>query len=143
MMELDNEQTASTWLQLSPDSVEAAVYFNDDNQLVVRDRNNRVQPFTTSPFRGRLQHCVVYLDDAHCRGTDLKFPLDARAAVTLGRGVTKDKLVQACMRMRLLGHGQSVQFYAAHDVDRVCVYVLTSLSRFLVCHISMCIYDMI
>ena len=37
---------------------------------------------------------VVYLDDAHTRGTDLELPQGMRAAVTLGPKVTKDRLVQ-------------------------------------------------
>ncbi|KAI3530213.1 hypothetical protein CABS02_14595 [Colletotrichum abscissum] len=43
--------------------------------------------------------CLVFLDEAHTRGTDLKLPADYRAAVIL-----------ACMRMRKLGKGQSVTF---------------------------------
>ena len=39
------------------------------------------------------------------------------AAVTLGKDLTKDKLVQACMRMRLLGNGHMVKFYAPNEID--------------------------
>jgi hypothetical protein len=80
-----------------------------------------------------VDKCIVYLDDAHTRGTDLKLPRDTRAAVTLGPKVTKDRLVQGvfvhshkgvvltfhpgCMRMRQLGHGQSVMFFAPPECD--------------------------
>ena len=48
--------------------------------------------------------------------------MDYRAAVTLGPGITKDKLVrangyQACMRMRKLGKGQSVVFCIPEEVE--------------------------
>lgn len=46
-----------------------------------------------------------------------RIPPNTKAAVTLGKGLTKDRLVQACMRMRLLGHGHSVVFYASKEVD--------------------------
>jgi hypothetical protein len=36
----------------------------------------------------------VYIDEAHTRGTDLKLPVNARGAVTLGLGQTKDQTVQ-------------------------------------------------
>ena len=36
--------------------------------------------------------------------------------MTLGKGVTKDRLMQACMRMRLLGDGHSVYFFSSHEV---------------------------
>lgn len=53
-----------------------------------------LEPFYSSPFNRRLGECLVYLDDAHTRGTDLKLPKTARAAVTLGMNVTKDRLTQ-------------------------------------------------
>ncbi len=53
-----------------------------------------IEPFISSPFNRQLDKCVVYLDEAHTRGTDLKLPKGMRAAVTLGPKVTKDRLVQ-------------------------------------------------
>ncbi|KAF8325266.1 uncharacterized protein EI90DRAFT_2932684, partial [Cantharellus anzutake] len=47
-----------------------------------------------------------------------QLPADYRAALTLGPKVTKDRLIQGCMRMRRLGKGQSVLFLAPPDVDR-------------------------
>ncbi|PVF91591.1 hypothetical protein CPB86DRAFT_677645, partial [Serendipita vermifera] len=38
------------------------------------------------------------------------------AVATLGPKLVKDKLVQGCMRMRKLGHGQSVTFLASSEV---------------------------
>ncbi|KAI9446787.1 hypothetical protein H4582DRAFT_1763938, partial [Lactarius indigo] len=49
----------------------------------------------------------------------LKLPRGTRAAVTLGPKVTKDRLLQVgCMRMRQLGKGQSVMFFAPGEMDR-------------------------
>ncbi|KAF8435344.1 hypothetical protein L210DRAFT_3409224, partial [Boletus edulis BED1] len=48
----------------------------------------------------------------------IRFPHGFRAVVTLGYKVTKDRLVQGiCMRMRKLGHGHSVVFFAPLEVD--------------------------
>jgi hypothetical protein len=41
-----------------------------------------------------MDQCLVYLDEAHTRGTDLKMPENYRAIVTLGPDLTKDRLVQ-------------------------------------------------
>lgn len=60
---------------------------------------------------------MVYLDDTHTRGTDLKFPPKHRACVTLSGDITRDKTVQACMRMRKLGKGQSIAFFASFEAD--------------------------
>ena len=59
-----------------------------------------------------------YLDDAHTRGVDLKFPPNAHAIVTVGTDMPKDKLVQAIMRMRQIGRGQTVEFFGSEEVTR-------------------------
>ena len=93
MLELQNEDLARRWLSLRPD-VSAAIFFNDSDHLTVITQDGMTEPFISSPFSSQLEKCVVYLDDAHTRGTDLKLPQGTRAAVTLGPKVTKDKLVQ-------------------------------------------------
>ncbi|KAK3987282.1 hypothetical protein QBC44DRAFT_127707 [Cladorrhinum sp. PSN332] len=99
-------------------SAEAVIFFNDEDELSVLLRNGDISPFLTSPFATHTDRCLVFLDQAHTRGTDLKLPSDYRAAVTLGPGVTKDTLVQACMRMRKLGQGQSVTFIVSPEMQK-------------------------
>jgi hypothetical protein len=91
------------------------------------DANHRAQviwgkgkemPLSASPFAENLEGCLVYLDESHCRGTDLKLPPDARAAVTLGPQLTKDALVQAAMRLRLLGQSQCITFFSPPEVHQ-------------------------
>jgi hypothetical protein len=93
MLELLNEEVAREWLSLRP-NVSAAIFFDDSHHLTVVTRDGISEPFISSPFNKQLDKCVVYLDDVHTRGTDLKFPRGTRAAVTLGPKVTKDRLVQ-------------------------------------------------
>ena len=114
MLNLNNEKVAKQWLELRAD-IEAAVFFKD-NDLVVVNRKGEIIDFEMSTYRRHLDHCVIYLDDSHTRGTDLKIPRNTIGAVTLGKGVSKDRLMQACMRMRMLGDGHSVCFYASHEV---------------------------
>ncbi|OJA09713.1 hypothetical protein AZE42_09443 [Rhizopogon vesiculosus] len=109
--------TQEAWLRAKKD-VRAAVFVNDDDELVVVNRDGTVEFLVSSPFAQQLDQCIVYLDDAHTRGTDLKLPSGFRAAVTLGPKVTKDRLMQGCMRMRKLGNGHSVMFFAPVEVDR-------------------------
>ncbi|KAF8137291.1 hypothetical protein EV363DRAFT_1394838 [Boletus edulis] len=119
ILDLNNRQLAKAWLYYTPATeVAGAIYFNEEDELMVLERNGNTRPLSSSPLVQQLHRCVAYLDDAHTRGTDIKFPLDFRAAVTLGHKVTKDRLVQGCMRMRKLGHGHSVMFFAPHEVDQ-------------------------
>ncbi|QRW06904.1 kinase-like protein [Ceratobasidium sp. AG-Ba] len=116
MLELKNDELVKYWLSLRPD-IAAAVYFSDDHELVILPQNGSPTPFDSSPFSQQMDRCIVYLDDGHTRGTDLKLPQGTRAAVTLGPKVTKDRLLQGCMRMRKLGSGQSVMFCAPPEID--------------------------
>lgn len=118
MLELSNEQVAREWLKLAPiEDYDAAIFFNKNDIIMTIDRNDFITEFEYSVYRERLGQCLVYMDDIHTRGTDLKFPSGIRACVTLSGRITRDKMVQACMRMRMLGQGHSVSFYASVEAD--------------------------
>lgn len=95
VLEWKNEKVASTWLSRVPASkAQAAVFFDDRNDLSVLSRDGITESLMISPFAKQMDQCLVYLDEAHTRGTDLKLPTNYRAAVTLGPDLTKDRLVQ-------------------------------------------------
>ena len=100
VLELRNSEFAAAWLEVKPDAL-AAIYFNEDDELTVVTRDGTTQLLLESSFARRLDECVVYLDDAHTRGTDIRFPHGFRAAVTLGPKVTKDRLTQG-MTVRVI-----------------------------------------
>lgn len=116
-MENSNRQFARAWLgRVASMDIEAVVYFHDhNNQLVVCTRTGQAVPLRLSAYRNRMDRCLVYLDDTHTRGADLKLPHTTRGVVTLGKGLGRDRLVQACMRMRQLGQGQTLEFWASFE----------------------------
>ncbi|KAJ7221929.1 hypothetical protein C8J57DRAFT_1593667, partial [Mycena rebaudengoi] len=118
VLELQNEEVAREWLKLDArPGIEAAVYFNpSDDEIHVLLRDGRKEPLASSLYRTQLDKTLVYLDEAHTRGTDFKFPSGTRAVVMLGPKLTKDKLVQGCMRMRRLGSDHSVLFFASGEI---------------------------
>lgn len=117
ILELTNIEVAKNWLVKHDATKEAAVFVNDDDELCVIDREGRVDLLRASSFSTRLDSCLIFLDEAHTRGIDLRLPSDYRAAVTLGASLTKDRLVQACMRMRKLGKGQTVVFCISQEIQ--------------------------
>ncbi|KAJ7751933.1 hypothetical protein DFH07DRAFT_524387 [Mycena maculata] len=117
MLEMQNLELAKYWLSITP-NIKAVVYFDPSDHLMVVAQDGSTELLVSSSFADQLDDCAVYLDDAHTRGTDLKLPIKTRAAITLGPGVTKDRLVQGAMRLRQLGQGQSVMFFAPTEVDR-------------------------
>jgi hypothetical protein len=117
ILELDNLNLVKAWL-VEDYTATAAVYFDADNKAMVLYRQGYKVPLLASPFAENLKGCLVYLDEAHTRGTDLKLPVDARGALTLGLNVTKDQIAQAAMRLRQLGTTQSVVFFAPPEVHQ-------------------------
>lgn len=94
VLELENDQVAERWLSLTTEEVQAAVYFNSENELWVYSRDGVRAPLYSSTYEQRMDECLIYLDEVHTRGTDLRLPKNYRAVVTLGPGLTKDRLVQ-------------------------------------------------
>ncbi|KAJ5124142.1 uncharacterized protein N7515_007967 [Penicillium bovifimosum] len=95
ILEAGNQSVAEKWLSITTvDEVQAAIFFNENDELMVIDRDGLIETLLSSPFRQRLGACLVFLDQHHSRGVDLKLPPTTRAAVTLGPRLTKDKLVQ-------------------------------------------------
>jgi len=117
ILEHDNRSLAKAWLDIDTDA-SACVFFAQDHRAFVLYRTNRCTPLLASPFAENMEKCLVYIDESHCRGTDLKLPPYARAALTLGQHLTKDALTQAAMRLRLLGQSQSVTFYSPPEVHQ-------------------------
>ena len=104
VLEWKNEEVARTWLSRVPASeAQAVVFFDDRNDLSVLNRDGITESLMTSPFAKQMDQCLVYLDEAHTRGTDLKLPTNYRAAVTLGPDLTKDRLVQGMAFAHYLG----------------------------------------
>ncbi|KAJ5105691.1 hypothetical protein NUU61_003038 [Penicillium alfredii] len=137
ILEYRNQSVAQRWLSMTSESeIEAAIFFNNEDEVMVVDRQGHIEPLFSSLFRQRMNACLVFLDQEHSRGVDLKLPCDARAAVILGPRLTKDPLVQglfippkygyiesasnikvACNRMRKLDKNQSVVFLVPPEVS--------------------------
>lgn len=116
ILEMENDQLAAAWLDVHH-KAQGAVYFDKDSRIIVRARFQKSPvPLLASSFVDNLNECVVYIDEAHTRGTDLKLPIYAQGAVTLGIGSTKDQVTQAAMRLRQLATTQSIAFIAPPEV---------------------------
>lgn len=93
ILEMDNISLCRAWLEISYEAP-AAIYFDEANKPYVLYRNGHKIPLLASPYADDSGECLVYLDEAHTRGTDLKIPGNAIGALTLGLGQTKDHTVQ-------------------------------------------------
>jgi hypothetical protein len=86
IIDLANEEVAKAWLTLVRDKkeIQGVVFYSDDDELSVLDRQGQVERLQTSPFAKDLGSCLVFLDEAHTRGIGLRLLQNYRAAVTLG-----------------------------------------------------------
>jgi len=95
VLKLQNEELAHTRLSRVPVSeAQAAIFFDTQNEICVLSRDGRNEALLISPFARQMDQCLVYLNESHTRGTDLKLPPNYRAIVMLGPGLTKDRLIQ-------------------------------------------------
>ncbi|KAK6347384.1 hypothetical protein TWF718_005223 [Orbilia javanica] len=117
ILELDNLQLVKAWMAIDT-TAPAAIYFDKSNKPYVFYRNTSTVPLLATPYAEDSGDCLIYLDESHTRGTDLKMPPHAQGALTLGLGQTKDHTVQAAMRLRKLGTTQSVMFFAPPEVHQ-------------------------
>ncbi|KAH8589073.1 hypothetical protein B0O99DRAFT_523793 [Bisporella sp. PMI_857] len=118
ILEMDNRTLVRAWLDIDTQA-KGAVYFGADNRAWVQYRGGKeVVPLLATPFAEKLDECLVYIDEAHTRGIDLKLPQKARGALTLALGQTKDHTMQAAMRLRQLGTTQSIVFFAPPEVHQ-------------------------
>uniref|UniRef100_A0A0D2XII0 ubiquitinyl hydrolase 1 n=1 Tax=Fusarium oxysporum (strain Fo5176) TaxID=660025 RepID=A0A0D2XII0_FUSOF len=94
ILEMDNYTLVQQWLKIDHFAL-AGLYFDEENKPWVLTKEGRRTPLLASPFSDDLSNCLVYLDEAHTRGTDLRLPPKAKGALTLRLGQTKDHTVQA------------------------------------------------
>ncbi|KAI2471129.1 hypothetical protein F4781DRAFT_143131 [Annulohypoxylon bovei var. microspora] len=116
ILEQSNKELAENWLKVDSRAT-VALYFEGDSPWILSKQGTKT-PLLASPYADNLNEVLVYLDEAHTRGTDLKFFPYAQAALTLGLSQTKDHTVQAAMRLRQLGTTQSVVFFAPPEVNQ-------------------------
>jgi hypothetical protein len=94
ILEMSNAELAKTWLDFN-DGPQAAVYFGFDNRAWVRYRNTKTAvPLLATPLADNLKGYLVYLNEAHTRGINLKLPQKAHRGLTLALGQTKDHTIQ-------------------------------------------------
>ncbi|KAF9772556.1 hypothetical protein IL306_009726, partial [Fusarium sp. DS 682] len=117
ILEMDNFTLVQQWLKIDHSAL-AGLFFDQDNKPWVLTKEGRRTPLLASPFADDLTNCLVYLDEAHTRGTDLRLPPKAHGALTLRLGQTKDHTVQAAMRLRQLGTTQVVSFFIPPEVHQ-------------------------
>jgi hypothetical protein len=95
VLEMGNKELVDLWLSIDRQA-QAAVYFRSDNSAWVsfKDPAKQDMPLLATRLANDLKDCVVYFDEAHTRGVDLKLPEDSHAALTLALKQTKDNTMQ-------------------------------------------------
>jgi hypothetical protein len=94
ILEMGNESLIEAWMGTDTEA-QAGIFFGTDNRAWVKYRGMKASvPLLATPFVDRMEECLVYIDEAHTRGVDLKLPQNACGALTLALGQTKDHTVQ-------------------------------------------------
>jgi hypothetical protein len=128
VLEMQNREVVVEWLKCDLNA-KAAVFFDEDDEALVLDRDGHVERLVSSSFHHHLEGCLVYLDEVHTRGVDLRIPGNARAAVTLGPRLAKDRLVQGKSYNR---HTSSFTYFdnSMYENAEAWVWAAFTVSRF-------------
>ena len=95
----------------------AVTFFNNETNLwQIIDRTGDLWNLESSPVQ--VWETFVYFDEYRCRGADKKLVDDARALVTLGPNMSKDKLFQGIARLRSIGKSQSFIICGTVEVSK-------------------------
>jgi hypothetical protein len=66
ILEAGNHSAAQRWLSMTPEGeAEAAIIFNESDEMMVIDRDGHIETLISSSFRQRLGVCLVFLDQHH------------------------------------------------------------------------------
>ncbi|XP_018895940.2 uncharacterized protein [Bemisia tabaci] len=113
---LSNSDVAKFLITHLPDTFVGILYFSDEgNKLTVQTRDGKISALQDCYLDKRF--LFAYLDDIHTRGTDIQLPLNCHAILTIGMDMSKDKLMQAAMRLRQLAQKQSVSLWGTQAVS--------------------------
>ncbi|UZP32271.1 hypothetical protein NXS19_000087 [Fusarium pseudograminearum] len=76
IVDLTNLEFCKEWLKCydGDDHTRAVVFFDDSDNIMVLNRSGKIEELQRSPFADQLDQCLVFLDEAHTRGTDLRLP---------------------------------------------------------------------
>lgn len=72
IIKMTNQEVAKEWLRISPPEIEACVFFSDNDLVVLDRKSDEILSFETSQYNQNMKNCLVYLNEIHCRGTDLR-----------------------------------------------------------------------
>ena len=112
---IENSKFPQIWFKRVNDNNEKkdGIAYFENNKLKYYDGESM---FDFHEIEIDLSNCLVFLDQYHTRGTDMKYPPNAVAAVSLEKNLMRDDIAQGCMRLRMLMNDdpskkQSVIFY--------------------------------
>jgi len=93
---------------------QSGVMFYSDGWQILPRRGRCAVPRTSSALKD--SECFIVFDQARTRGSDTTMHADAKAVLTLGQGLVREKLVQGAGRLRKFGKNQSVVMVGTEDV---------------------------
>ena len=112
---LDNHQVAAYLLSRGLDGFDGVVFLNrhDDAMILLRGGGPAI-PLSQSGVA--VERRFSFYDQVHTTGIDLKHPLNATAALTLGKDMTWRDYAQGAFRMRQIGVGQRIHLLVIPEV---------------------------
>eukprot|EP00939_MAST-03C_sp_MAST-3C-sp1_P001539 g1539.t1 len=115
---ISNEGVARYLLQSGLKGMDACVFLDSLDRKMVVDRSAR-KPVPLNRCGVSISRRFTFYDQIHTTGMDIKQPLDACAAATLGKDMTLRDHAQGCYRMRQLARGQTLHIFVVDEVNEL------------------------
>jgi len=113
---MSNEEVARYLLKVGLKHLDACVFLDASDQKMVVTREENATPLPLESSGIRRERRFTFYDQVHTTGIDVKQPLDAVAAVTIGKDMTLRDYSQGCWRMRGIGVGQTIHVFLIKEV---------------------------
>jgi hypothetical protein len=92
------------------------VYFDND-ELCELDKNNDIRKINKNVLNKYTNRHLIFFDNVHVRGTDVKLNPDAHALVTISHINDSVNTMQGIYRLREINDQQSCHFICSDDID--------------------------
>lgn len=111
--DMENEEVAIKLAVANPQKPGCIFFDKITDRKMFADVNGVITPYESRS--SVIDSSVVYFDHIHTTGIDVLLPLNAKALVTTGSGLTYDRFSQALYRMRQIGKGQTALVLISHE----------------------------
>lgn len=104
-------------IEFIKDSAYKKVFYFENNDDLYYIKNDGIKYIASDNLEKEEQPFLVFFDNVHTRGTDLKLPINSHGIVTISPINDIVNVMQSIYRLRKISNGQTCEFYISYTAD--------------------------